>query len=133
YASFNDVEIDTNVKQDDMRIKDWRRQTGFPKYVLGGPSFLTLVPKPNLAGTLKLIVVLKPDYAATGIDDEIFREYREPIVHGALSRLMSSPRKPYTNLQLSTYHMQQCAIKTAAAGQRMARNLTRAPLQTSIM
>jgi hypothetical protein len=133
YSSFNDTEIDTNVKQDDMHIKDWRKQTGSPKYVLGSPSFLTLVPKPDVAGTLKLIVVLKPDTDATGIDDDIFREYREPIVHGALSRLMSSPRKPYTNLQLSTYHMQQCTIKTAAAGQRMARNLTRAPLQTSIM
>lgn len=133
YAAFNDAEIDVNVKQGDMHIRDWRNQQGTPKFVLGGPEFLTLVPTPDVAGTLKLIVILKPDTDATGIDDDIFSQYREPIIHGALAKLMLSPRKPYTNPQLAAYHSQQSTIKTGAAGTKAARNYTRAPLQTAIL
>ena len=133
YGSFNDKEISTSVKQDDMCVQDWRNQSGSPQYVLGGPVFLTLVPKPNVAGTLKLIVALKPDTDATGIDDDIFREYREAIVHGALAKLMLSPRKPYTNSELAVHHMQQFTAKTGGAGMRVARNYTRAPLRTAIL
>lgn len=133
YATFNGKEIDTNTGQTDMRIQDWRNQKGSPQYVLGSPSFLTLVPKPDAPGTLKPIVVLKPDTDATGIDDDIFREYHAAIAHGAKAKLMLSPRKPYTDMQLSAYHQQQFTALTGAAGQRVARNHTRAPLQTAIM
>lgn len=133
YATFKDVEISVNTKQDDMRIWNWRNQTGTPQYVLGGPSVLTLVPTPDVEGTLKLIVALKPDNDATGIDDDIFKEYHEAIVHGALAKLMLSPRKPYTNAELAAFHMAQFAAKTGAAGMRVARNYTRSPLQTAIM
>jgi hypothetical protein len=133
YAEFNDKEIDASVKQEDMRIWNWRNQTGSPQYVLSGPTALTLVPKPDVEGTLKLIVALKPDNDATGIDDGIFQEYHGAIVHGALARLMLSPRKPYTNAELAAYHMKEFAAKTGSAGARVARNYTRAPLRTSIM
>lgn len=133
YAAFNDSEINVDVDESSMRIWDWRNQTGIPEYVLGGPSSLRLVPNPNVPGTLKLEVILKPSPDAEGIDDTLFNEYREPIVHWALGRLMASPKKPYTDLQLSIYHMQQFFSKTAGAGIRVARNYTRQPLRTSIM
>lgn len=133
YAEFNDHEIDAKVKDVDMRIWNWRNQTGSPQYVLGGPSGIRLVPTPDVEGTLKLVVALKPDNDATGIDDEIYQEYREAIVHGALAKLMLSPRKPYTNAELAAFHMQQFAAQTAGAGLRVARNYTRAPLQTALM
>lgn len=133
YAEFNDHEIDAKVKDVDMRIWNWRNQSGTPEYVLGGPSGIRLVPTPDVEGTLKLVVALKPDNDSTGIDDEIFQEYREAIVHGAKARLMLSPRKPYTNAELAAFHMQQFAAQTAGAGQRVARNYTRAPLRTALM
>lgn len=133
YASFADNEINVNVDENSMGIWDWRNQTGVPEFVLGGPSSLRLVPTPNAPGTLKLEVILKPSSDAEGIDDDIFNEYREPIVHCALGKLMASPKKPYTDLQLSTYHMGQFFIKTGGAGIRVARNYTRQPLRTSIM
>lgn len=133
YAEFNGKEISASTAQDDMRIWDWRNQPGTPEYALGGPLMVTLVPMPNVAGTLKLEVSLKPSPIAEGIDDNIFNEYREAIIHGALAQLMMSQKKPYSNPQLSAYHMQQFFIKTGAAGNRVARNYTRAPLQTSIM
>lgn len=133
YAEFNDLEIDATTKDKDMLVSDWRHQTGVPKYVLGTPTGVQLVPKPDLPGTLKLTVALKPDSHSTGIDDDIFQEYREAISHGAKARLMLSPNKPYTKPELASWHMQQFMALTSAAGARVARNYTNAPLQTAIM
>ncbi|MDQ3185983.1 MAG: hypothetical protein M3Q16_05880, partial [Pseudomonadota bacterium] len=81
---------------------------------------------------LTMTVALKPSPASNGIDDTQFNEFDEAIVHGALARLMLSPKKPYTSVQLAAYHQQQFAIKTAAAGMRVARSYTRASLRTAI-
>lgn len=133
YAAFDDREINVRTKLDNVGLWNWRNQTGMPQYVLGGLTVLSLVPMPDVAGTLKLTVALKPSLDAAGIDADIFNEYREAIVHGAKARLMLSPRKPYTDAGLAAHHMQEFTIKTGAAGTRAARNYTRAPLQTSIM
>jgi hypothetical protein len=133
FAEFNDQEIDVNTAQDDMRIWNWRHQPGSPEYVLGGPKSFKLVPTPDLEGTLTMEVALKPSPTAETIDDDLYDEFREAIVHGALSRLMLSPKKPYTDTNLGTYHAQQFVAAAAAAGLRAARNYTRAPFETSIM
>lgn len=106
---------------------------GAPAYILAGAASLTLVPAPGAPGTLSMTVAFKPSPVSTGIVDGQFNEYREAIVHGALVRLMLSPKKPYSSTQLAQYHQQQFAVKTAAAGQRVARGYTRARLQTRIM
>jgi hypothetical protein len=132
YAEFEGSEIDCHTGESGIQIYNWRNQTGSPQYVLGGATSLSLVPTPDVAGTLKLEVALKPDPAATGLDDSVFAEFREAMVHGALGRLMLSPKKPYSNAQLATFHQQQFTILTGQAGMRQARNYTRAPLRTSI-
>ena len=114
-------------------VDDWRNATGTPEYILGGTTSLQLVPAPDAGGTLTLKVALKPSPSATGIDDDIFNEYREAIVHGALARMMLSPKKPYSSPQLAPYHAQQFEIKAGQAGVRQARNYSRAPLQTAIL
>lgn len=134
YAEFNDFEIEVMTAQDDVWLWNWRHQDGSPQYIVGHPTYLTLIPTPNIPGTIKnLSVILKPSPLADSIDDDLFNEWREAIVHGALARLMSSPKKPYTDLQLATYHQQQFRIDTATAGIRVGRSYTRAPLQTQIM
>jgi hypothetical protein len=132
YAEFEGSEIDCHTGESGIQIYNWRNQTGTPEYVLGGATSLTLVPTPDVAGTLKLEVALKPSPAATGIDDDVFNEYRDAVVHGALGRLMASPKKPYTALQLATYHQQLFTQLTGQAGYRVARSYTRAPLRTTI-
>jgi hypothetical protein len=132
YAEFEGSEIDCHTGESGIQIYNWRNQAGTPEYVLGGVTALTLVPTPDVVGTLKLEVALKPSPAAIGIDDDVFDEYRDAIVHGALARLMASPKKPYTQLQLATYHHQQFTILTGQAGMRQARNYSRAPLRTTI-
>lgn len=133
YAEFNDSQLETRVMQRDISRWDLRLKTGVPEYVLGGPLSLTLVPMPDVSGTLKLDVVLKPTPGADGIDDNIFNEYREAIIHGALSKLMFSPKKPYTDMTLANYHAQLFHIQTACAGMRESKDYNRAPLETSIM
>jgi len=133
YAEFAGTAIECNVGESGIMIYDWRNQTGTPTYVLGGATELTLVPTPDADGTLTLTVALKPTPDATGIDDSIFNEYREGIISGALGRLMLSPKKPYSNPAMATYHQQQFTIKAGQAGMRQARNYTRAPLQTAIL
>jgi hypothetical protein len=133
YAQFNGKEISPHTGEPHFATRAWRNQTGTPQYVLGGATSLRLVPEPDTAGTLTMVVALKPSASAAGIHEVLFNEYREAIVHGALARLMLSPRKPYTNTQLAQYHQQQFAIETAMAGTRAARSYTRAPLRTEIL
>lgn len=133
YAAFNGDELQSRVGEYGITMPNWRIESGTPKYIFGGMTSLTLIPSPNVAGTLTMIVALKPSPSATGIDGPIFDEFREAIVHGALSRLMLSPKKPYSNPSLATYHNQQFTIMTGQAGMRAARSFTRAPLQTSIL
>ncbi|MEO9075277.1 MAG: hypothetical protein ABI257_07045 [Nitrosospira sp.] len=133
HAALDGNQIVPHAGESNITIAGWRNQSGAPGYILGGPSEVTLVPNPDAAGILTMTVALKPSPASTGIDGSQFNEYREAIIHGGLARLMLSPKKPYTNTQLAAYHQQQFNIKAAAAGLRVSRSYTRAPLRTTIM
>jgi hypothetical protein len=133
HAALDGEEIEPFTSERNITIRNWRRQTGKPRYVLGGPSSLTLVPAPDINGILTITVALKPSATSTGIDGALFQEYREAIIHGSMARLMLSPKKPYTDIQLAAYHQQQFIIKTAAAGVRAAKSYARVPLQTAIL
>ena|SRR5687768_3135908 len=133
YAEFNGRQIDTSTMERDIRVWNWRTAQGMPEYLLSEDVAVTLVPTPDVPGTLSMKVALKPTISASGIEDWIFREYQEAIVHGALARLMLSPKKPYSDPALAGYHEQMFLIKTARAGVREAKSRNRTPLQTKIM
>jgi|ThiBiocorrection_1091964.scaffolds.fasta_scaffold74009_2 hypothetical protein len=105
---------------------------GVPSCIFGSADSFTLAPEPTASGVLILRVVLKPSLASTGLGDREFDEYREAIAHGALFRLMSSPKKPYTQLQLASTHQEQFGIKTGAAAMNAERSYIRLPLRTQI-
>lgn len=132
FAEFNDSQLETRAMERDISIWDRRHKTGTPEYILGGQASVTLAPTPDVDGTLKMIVALKPSPNSDGIDDNLFAEYREAVVHGALSKLMLSPKKPYTDIALAGYHSQLFLTMTACAGVREVRNFNRAPLMTEI-
>jgi hypothetical protein len=135
FATFNGQEIAAHTGESDLqnRIWDWRNQSGMPEYVLGGLSSLVLVPNPDCAGTLSLIVALKPSADSVGIDDDLFNEWKEGIIDGALARLMASPKKPYSYPEGSSFHQVQFMVRTGHASSRVAKGFTRAPLQTAIL
>lgn len=62
------------------------------------------VPEKDYKNGLTLRVALKPTRASTDVEDVIFEDYAETIASGALSRLMMSPGKPYTNAELAGAH-----------------------------
>jgi hypothetical protein len=132
FAALNGEEIGAYKDETGISARNWRNGTSAPQYILSGAGSMILAPKPGANAALTMIVALKPSPTSAGIDDAQFNEYREAIVHGALLRLMLSPKKPYTNAQLAAYHQQQFVIKTAAAGVRVAKNYTRTPLRTAI-
>lgn len=54
----------------------------------------------------------------------VLAKYRECILDGLLGRMMSQPSKPYTNTQLSVFHMRKFIQQTASARVEWTRNNT---------
>lgn len=62
------------------------------------------VPEKRYPSGLTMRVALKPTRASTEIDDVIFEDYAETIACGALSKLMASAGKAYTNVEMAGVH-----------------------------
>lgn len=75
-------------------------------YVQKDPRSISLWPVADkkYANGLTMRVALKPTRAAETVEDEIYEDYVETIAAGAISRLMLSPEKPYTNEKLAIYY-----------------------------
>lgn len=54
----------------------------------------------------------------------VLQKYNDPILDGLLSRMMSHPNKPYTNLQLSVFHGRSYSSGVAQARVDWTRNNT---------
>lgn len=61
-------------------------------------------PEKRYPNGLTLRVALKPTRAASSVEDVILEDYAEVIASGALSRLMMSVGKPYTNVEMAAVH-----------------------------
>lgn len=67
---------------------------------LGSTTFEFVQPSDVADLDIVTDVVLRPSNAAASIPDNLYSEYRDTIAMGARGRLMMSPKKPYTNLNL---------------------------------
>lgn len=61
-------------------------------------------PDKDYANGLTMRVALKPTRASESIESVILEDYAETIASGALSRLMMSVGKPYTNVEMAAVH-----------------------------
>lgn len=61
-------------------------------------------PEKKYPNGLTMRVALKPTRASTEVEDVVFEDYAEVIASGALSRLMMSAGKPYTNIEMAAVH-----------------------------
>ena len=74
-------------------------QRGKPKYYAQRDNTVFYVgPVPSEKETLKVLYSVKPTSISTSIPDTIGREYREPLVHGAIYRLQMMSDQPWTNM-----------------------------------
>jgi hypothetical protein len=96
--------------QDDLEndFDNWRTLTGSPKYYfLPDKKTLVLIPIPDDAYPVRIIVSLKPTQSAQDCDEIIFEEYKQAIVDGALAWLMDKPSKDWSNPNLAMLYKQK--------------------------
>jgi len=73
------------------------------------PNRYTVLPLPDGEQTynLRMFVALKPTPTADGMDEHIFDELEEVILHGALQHILAMPQKQWTDREGSEYHARQ--------------------------
>lgn len=120
----------------DMHVDDWRTTATGPARAWRSPGTnqIQLVPTPSesITGGLVVECALRPTEASTEIPDWIFADYVEAIKWGALERLCSMPRKPWTNGALYAEAKREFSSWCEAAAAKSAQGGTRAPLRSSI-
>lgn len=74
-------------------------QKGKPRYYAQRDNTVFFVaPVPSAKETLKVLYSVKPTSTSTTIPDTIGKEYREPLVHGAIYRLQMMSDQPWSNM-----------------------------------
>lgn len=87
------------------------------------------LPDKQYPNGLTLRVALKPTRASTSVEDVVFEDYAETIASGALSRLLVSVGKAYTNVPAAAVHKGLFMQGINAARQRATHGHTRANLR----
>lgn len=95
------------VELDD-EIADWTKETGTKPsiYTLESPTSARIVPVADdtVVGEIVFRVVFGVASTSTIIPDWIYDEYDEAIRYGALSNLMKTPGKDWTDVNLAIAH-----------------------------
>ena len=111
---------------------NWRTDVNLPTRwsIDSGDTNVRLTLAPNAAGNLRIEAALKPTRASTTFPTWIFERYIEAIAHGAKGKIMTIPKKPYSDKDTAKYHMDMFNGLIGEARIRMARGTTRAALRS---
>lgn len=73
------------------------------------PDKYIVLPLPDGDRTynMRMFYALKPTTTASGMDEAIFNELEEAILHGALQHLLVLPSVPWADRELASYHAKQ--------------------------
>lgn len=116
-------------------FSNYQAQPSTPQYYLQKQERqISLWPMPdqNYTNSLTMRVALKPTRASTTVDDVLFEDYAEAIASGALSRLMMSAGKAYTNPEMAAVHKGLFNQGINMARQRATHGHVRANLQVKL-
>lgn len=91
---------------------------------------ISIWPRPDkkYVNGLTLRVALKPTRSSDSVEDVVFEDYAEVVAAGALSKLMMSNNRPFTNLPLSTARRNEFLIGMNTARSRSVHGHTRSNL-----
>lgn len=140
-AWLNDAPIDP-IPQDDLDNEfnnttfgwvgvNWRTDVSLPtRYYFPDDSTVGLAMPPNAAGNLRILAALKPSRSSTVFPTWIFERHIDAVAHGAKAKVMSIPKKPYSDPQMGVYHMGMFDGLVADARIQAARSRSRGPLRT---
>lgn len=88
----------------------------------GEPRFITQItpdkyivlplPDNNKTYTMRMFLALKPKRTATGMEEVIFNDLEDAIMHGALQDLLILPNVPWSDRDLASYHSRQYVFHT---------------------
>lgn len=128
----DDVNTEFNDTQFGWVGVNWRTDVNLPTRwnIESGDTNVTLFLPPSTTGALRIEVALKPTRASTTFPSWIYERYIETIAHGAKSRIMMSPKKPYSDLKLASYHSEMFNGLVGEARIRAVRGTTRAALRS---
>lgn len=99
------------------------------------PDKYIILPLPDDQATYRcrMFLALKPKKNATGMDEVIFDELEEVILHGALQHLLVLPGTHWSDRELAAYHAKQfvfqCSERRARANLGNVRGMMRARMQ----
>lgn len=99
----------------------WRTQAGEPYYYMRvDNASVRIVYTPAAAETdaIQVRAILQPALTATTIDDKILNDYDEAILHGTLYRVLRTPGKAWTDLNLATFYEQSFRARIDVAKSR---------------
>jgi hypothetical protein len=101
-------------------------------YTVSGPDGYQLVfaPIPDGVYTVKIEAILAPTRNATVVDSYLFDKWLEPIVYGALARVMSVGGQPFSNQSMAMMYVDRTARLTHNA--RVNSNFGRVVGSTSV-
>lgn len=117
------VELENNNKLYPLTEEEASRTdgsvTGFYFYP---PNVLSVYPQPteNVTNGIEIRAVLMPPESTTTIPDAVYRNFKETIVSGALSYILSMQNEAWSNEKLASFKTQEFIIGTFnAKGQVM--------------
>jgi hypothetical protein len=106
---------------------DWQTHTGSTSTLVQiTPGTVLLYPVPVAASAtgLKLRLSVKPSESATGIPDDQFVKYRDPLAAGARARLMLQSGKKWSNPNLGSLNAAVFDAAINSAGIAAARSFS---------
>jgi hypothetical protein len=73
------------------------------------PSQFAVLPLPDAVRTytVRMFVALKPTRSASGMDEAVFNDLEDAIMHGALQMLLVLPNTNWSDKDLASYHARQ--------------------------
>jgi hypothetical protein len=99
------------------------------------PHQFAVLPLPDAQRTytVRMFYALKPTRSATGMDEVLFDELEDVMMHGALQHLLLIPNTPWADRELAAYHakqyLAQITERRARANLGNARGMMRARMQ----
>lgn len=100
------------------------------------PTQYIVLPLPDAEDTytMRMFYALKPTRSSTGMDEAVFNELEDVIMHGALQHLLVLPNTNWSDRELASYHAKQyvfqIAERRARANLGNARGVMRVQMQS---
>lgn len=94
------------------------------------PSMFVVAPVPDssVTYTVDMFLALKPSLSSTGMEETIFNNCENLIIHGVLQHLHTIPDKSWTDYGVASYHAKQYTYKTAAKRAQANLGVVRGPM-----